>query len=267
MYYKFDIKPLAGDDTRRLVDYYEKSLNNQVNAYLGRSSRVLYLHRPYSAGLDGIALNYHWASPNIQNAVDLVKDHRDAFKLIRKLSLTHIIIDKNIAESSPSPFSRSVPFIASLKSQVGSAQLWELDPKILPSDFLMKMNESYVNNFLSSGWREIEPWGVWAYGSIARLSFKLQSRNLNGPIRVKALAMPYFPEGRDGPFKFIISVNGQSLQEFSLLPEQQQQEINFLVPASLINSNGIMEVEFQFKEFFDYSQLQLGFSEISLNYN
>ena len=264
MYYKFDVKPLAGDDTRRFSEYYEKSLNEFVNHEYGKYSKVLYLHRSYSAGLDGQALNYNWASPNIRSSIDGIKGGNDAFEVISRLGITHIILDKEIADKSPTAFSRSVTLFANLQKQVGSAQLWEVDRKLIPSDFKLRMSDLRVKNYLGQGWAGLEFWGVWATGDSANLSLKVRRENPSSPVRVKAFAMPYFPEGRADRFKASIFTNGKFVQDVLLESKMEQQEIIFLVPANLIGIDGTLNIEFRFSEAFDHSKLQLGFSEIML---
>lgn len=266
MYYRFDLKPLSGSDTRRFNDYFEKSLNQTVNLEYGTFSRVLYLHRPYNAGLDGAALNYHWASPTILAAVNTVTGANDAVEMIRKFGITHVIMDQGVAETAPSPFSRAVASVACLQRQVGSAQLWKVDRSFVLADKPIRLNDRYAKDYLVSGWREPEPWGVWAYGDSARISMHILNRDSDSPVRVKAFAMPYTPNGRTDQHKFGFFVNGHFLQEVTMRPQQVQQELSFEVPAALMRSDGTFGIELRFPRAFDGTQLQLGLSEITLEY-
>ena len=265
MFYRFDLKPLAGGDTRRYVEYFEKSLNNVVNTEYGKYSKVLYLHRPYGAELDGIALNYHWGSPAVVEGVNNVRDISSAFAFLKKFEVTHIILDYEIAGSSPTAFSTSVPLLAQYKEQVGSSQLWEIDQKRFPLNSTLRLGSPGVKEYLLSGWRGIEHWGVWAYGDAAHLSMKVLDTKHSNDIRFNAFAMPYFPEGRIGQFTINIFVNGVSIQNFSFEPKMQQQEFGFLIPKEVIGKDGMLDIEFRFPKHYDNSQLQLGFSQISLS--
>lgn len=266
MYYSFDFKSWSPIETRRTVDYFEKSLNATVNLEYGTSAKVLYLHRPYSAGLDGSALNYNWASPVVKEAVDGAKNVSDVFRVIRKFGITHIILDEDIVKSAPTPFTRSVASIANLQRQLGSVQLWKVDTKLVAVDEAIKLNDRYAKNFLVSGWREPEPWGVWSYGDTAKIVMHLLNRDEKRPVHVKAFAMPYSPDNRIDGIKIRIMVNGRFLQEMSLRPQQIQQELSFDVPVSFMNNDDVINIEFQFPRAFDESLLQLGFSEITLEY-
>jgi len=266
MLYSFDLKSWSPVETRRTVDYFEKSLNETVNLEYGTSAKVLYLHRSYSAGLDGTALNYHWASPAINEAVDGAKNLSDAIRVIRKFGITHIILDEDIMKSAPTPFTRSVASIASLQRQLGSAQLWKVGEKFVAADEAIKLNDKHAKKFLVSGWREPEPWGVWAYGDTAQIVMHLLNRDEKSPVHVKAFAMPYTSDNRIDGIKIRIMVNGRFLQEMSFRPQQMQQELSFDVPVSFMSNDDVVNIEFQFPRAFDATLLQLGFSKITLEY-
>lgn len=266
MYYSFDLKSWSPVETRRFVDYFERSLNQTVNLEYGKSARVLYLHRPYSAGLDGTALNYHWASPTIRASVDGVQNVTNAVQMIRKYGVTHIILDEDVMRSAPTMFTRAIPTVARLQRQQGSAQLWKVNERFVVANEVMKLNDKSAMRYLVKGWREPEPWGTWAYGESAQMAMHALNRRADSPVHVKAFAMPYTPDSRKDGIKVRISVNGYFLREISLRPQQIQQELSFDVPASLVNDDEAISIEYQFPKAFDGSQFQLGFSEISLGY-
>lgn len=267
MFYRFDLKSLSGEDTRRFSNYSEKSLNETVNLEYGTSARVLYLHRPYSAGLDGTALNYHWASPAIRMEVDAVTGMEDAFDMIRKLRITHIMMDKDIAESAPIPLSSEINSVARLQRQLGSSQLWKVDLRFVPANVSIKLNDLNAKGYLISGWREQEAWGVWAYGDGARFLMHTLKRDKGSPVMVRLFAMPYTPEGRIDGLTVSIYVNGYFLQEVTMKPEQVMQELGFEIPTDLMSIDDVLNIELRFPKAYDKSNLlQLGVREIMLEY-
>ena len=265
MLYSFDFKSWAPVETRNFVDYSEKSLNETVNLEYGKSAKVLYLHRAYSAGLDGTALNYHWASHSITAAVDSSKNLMDVARLIREFGITHIILDEDISKSTPSLFTSAVASISRLQRQVGSSQLWKISAFIIIGEEI-KLNGKHAKDYLLSGWRQPEGWGVWAYADSAQIDMRILNWDKKSPILIRAFAMPYTPKNRTDSISIKIFVNGSLIQTVTLLSQQIQQELSFVVPENIIKTDGAVNIEFQFPEAFDDTQLQLGFSEISLEY-
>ena len=266
MYYDFDLKTLSPVDARKFIDYFEKSLNETINLEYGSAARVLYLHRPYSAGLDGVAFIYHWSSPLIRGAFDNVKNEVEAIQAIRRFGITHIIIDAEVVKSVSTPFTQSIGTFARMQRQQGTAQLWKVDTTFVISNETVKLNNKNVKDLLLIGWREPESWGAWAYGESARITAHLVNRAIESPVYVRALAMPYAPKNRTDDINVEISVNGKVIEEIALHPQQEQKELSFNVPASLLRNSDVLDIDFIFSKAFDSSQLQLGFSEISYQY-
>ncbi len=266
LYYSFDFKKLSSVDTRRFTDYFEKTLNETINLEYGTAAKVLYLHRPYSAGLDGIALSYHWSSPLICKAIDDIKDEIDAVQLIRKLGITHVVLDTELVNSISTPFTKSISSFAHMQRQQETAQLWKVNKSFVLANEIIKLNNKSAGSFLVSGWREPESWGVWTYGERAQITAHLMNRNANSSVRVRALVMPYAPKDRAESIRVEVSVNERIIQKITLRPQQKSQELSFDVPAAFLNNSDILNIEFLFSKAFDVSQLQLGFSEITYDY-
>jgi hypothetical protein len=269
MLYKFDYMPIFSNVPRRFADYYEKSLNETVNLESGVSARVLYIHRAYSAGLLGTALNDDLFSPSVMSDVDGAKNTTDAIKTIKKYGITYIISDEDITKSAPTPFLLSLPKIATLRRQVSSAQLWKVDSLLVSPGETVELNSNnqYIVNCLNYGWREPENWGIWTKGNIARLPLRMVDRDVKSGLSVDAIIMPYAPPERSEEIKMEVLANGHFIQNISLRPEQVPRQLSFNVPASDLDGDNIVNIEFRFPRPFDESQLQVGFSRITLNYN
>lgn len=266
MYYSFDFKSMAPVETRSFTDYFEKSLNQTVNFDYGPSAKVLYLHRPYGTRLEGVALINHWASPIIKKAIDGVNNSEDALVLIKKFNLTHFIVDEEIMKIAPSSLTKSLNSVANLQRQVGSAQLWKVDERLVTTSEVIKLNDNSSKPYLLSGWRSPEHWGTWAFGAGSELTVCVLNPPTKNPVHVKILAMPYNPPGRAEPLRVKIAANGHPLKEIVLLPLQQPQAMNFAIPAKFIGEDGVIKLTFQFPEPFDNSKLQLGLIEMSFEY-
>jgi hypothetical protein len=266
MYYSFDLNTLSPVDSRKFTDYFEKSLNETINLEYGAAARVLYLHRPYSAGLDGVTFIYHWSSPLIRGAIDNVKNEVEAIQAIKKFGITHIIIDAEIMKSVSTPFTQSIGTFSKMQRQQGTAQLWKVDTTFVMANEKVILSKKKVKDLLLIGWREPEPWGVWAYGESARITAHLSNRAIESPVHVRVLAVPYAPKNRTDDIKVEISVNGKVIEAIALHPQQEQMELSFTVPASLLGNSDILDINFLFSKAFDSSQLQLGFSEITYDY-
>jgi hypothetical protein len=197
---------------------------------------------------------------------DGVNNSEDALELIKKFNLTHFIVDEEIMKVRPSPLTQSLYLIANLQRQVGSAQLWKVDERLVTTSEVIKLNDKFGKPYLSSGWRSPEHWGTWAFGAGSELTACMRNPPTKNPVNVKILAMPYSPPGRAEPLGIKITANGHPLNEIVLLPLQQPQEMNFAIPAKFIGENGLIKLMFQFSEPFDNSKLQLGLIEMSFDH-
>jgi hypothetical protein len=269
MYYKFDYKPIFSNTPRRFVDYFEKSLAETVNLEAGRNARVLYIHRAYSAELLGTALNDDLFSPSLRHGVDGAKNTLDAINTIKKYAITYIISDEDITKSTPTPFLLSLPKVATLERQVGSAQLWKIDALLMSSGETVELNSDnkYVLNCLNQGWRTPEKWGIWAKGNIVRMPLRIIDRDAKSSLLIDAMVLPYTPPGRSEEIKIEILANGHLVQDISLQPEQIAKKLSFNVPAFDLDGDNVVNLDFKFSKPFDESQLQVGFSKITVNYD
>lgn len=264
MYYHFDFISFSKGENRQFVNYSEKQLNDYINNDYGPSSVVLYVHRPYSANLNGNAFKYHWTSPVIKASVDEIKNQNDLRDFILKYHITHVVWDRELFPSVPLALYDLLPDFATLQKNISTVELWKVNMLPVVSGAILNIKKPDALENLNLGWMPSESWGTWSKGNASTLIFRILPNNVKDYLHITFKVMPYAPPNRIDELVVNIFSNGEFIKSVSLKPIQQFTSIDADVPKAMLSS--VMTIEFKFSKPFDESTLQLGFSEASFVY-
>lgn len=137
-YYRFILPfPIFGETMNQPAPVAERYLNGVINRTIGPSARVLYIPRPYGAGLDGLPLYGNFLNPRLEAELRGVKTPDEARALILSWGITNVITLAVPTADYP-PFIEALPKLGTVTETVGDTLLWTIsvDPQSVAAEKL-----------------------------------------------------------------------------------------------------------------------------------
>jgi hypothetical protein len=219
----------------------ERRFNTIINAEAGADARVLYLVRPYGAGLDGLPLyGNSWHNYMLRVAIGAINTELDAVNLINSRGINYVETGSEIKPGLAN-FNRWLPRIGRLEAQDGSSYLWNIDPLPVVSEFDIPFNGITVKSIIKTGWQPAEEWGTWAFGNSAEWTFRAVDRPLGANVVVSGVAISY-----SNNLVLHIFTDNVAIGELRFTKAMERQNWEFLVPATSIGLDNIVLLRYEF---------------------
>ncbi len=137
-YYRFILPfPIFGETMNQPAPVAERNLNSVINSTVGPSARVLYIPRPYGAGLDGLPLYANFLNPRLEAELRAVKTPDEARTLVLSWGITNVITLAVPTADYP-PFMEALPKLGTVTETFGDTLLWTInrDPESVAAEKL-----------------------------------------------------------------------------------------------------------------------------------